>query len=404
MKIAFHVPFWPIGSVANGIVTYASQLVPALRKLGHDVFVLAAYTEPGHADPYTIDLRNYELAPTLFSRVMFRVAPEAANFQRISDTIVAAVRDLMVEQKFDVIEIEDSFGWSYPISTLRILPVVIKIHGPWFQTGKFEVSEEWIALNRQRERREARALQHAQLVTAPSAAVLQAVKDHYRFHNIASRIIANPLKAAEESETWSIKTSSQSLLFVGRFDALKGGDLVLRAFAQLAQLYPELRLTFVGPDRGIRGEDGNITYFDQFVCAHIPEWCRPRIEYLGQINHSELMSIRRKNYATIVASRQEAFPYAVMEAMAFGCPIVATATGGIAELIRDQRNGLLVPVEDVSAIVQACRKLLDSEPLAIRLGHQAWRDCGEFYRPEHIAEETIAGYHEAINRFERAET
>jgi glycosyltransferase involved in cell wall biosynthesis len=399
MKIAFHVPFWPIGSAANGIVTYASQLVPALRRLGHEVFVLAGYIESGHEDPYTIDLRRFVPAQTLFCRVMFRVAPEVANFKRISDAIVAAVRELKTRRGLDVIEIEDSFGWSYSISKLKILPVVTKIHGPWFQTEKFEISEKWIALNRHRERWEARALQHAQLVTAPSAAVLQAVKDHTGFHNIASRVIPNPLRPADAAETWNIKTCNQSLLFVGRFDALKGGDLVLRAFAELAQLYPELRLTFVGPDRGLKDADGIVHDFNEFVCAHVPESCRQRIAYLGQTAHSQVMSLRRKSYVTVIASRQEVFPYSVLEAMSLGCPIVASTVGGISELIRDQRNGLLVPSNDVKALVEACRKLLESTPFAAQLGRQAWIDCNDLYRPEFIAEQTIAAYQEAIDRF-----
>lgn len=276
---------------------------------------------------------------------------------------------------------------------------MIKLHGPWFLTGKFELSERWVALSRHREKWEGRGIKHAQVVTAPSAAVLQAVKDHYGFHKIASRVVANPIKPASEVETWDSKTCSESLLFVGRFDTLKGGDLVLLAFSELAQSYPRLRLIFVGPDKGIKGADGTVANFDKFVRTYVPEGCRSRIEYLGQLNHSDVTSLRHKSYATIVASRQEAFPYSVLEAMSFGCPVVATAVGGITELICDQRSGLLVPNEDVRSIIVACRMLLDNPLFAAQLGRQAWKDCGDFYRPEYIAEQTVAAYRDAICSF-----
>ena len=81
--------------------------------------------------------------------------------------------------------------------------------------------------------------------------------------------------------------------------------------------------------------------------------------------------------------------------------MIATSVGGIPELIQDQRNGLLVPSQDVGAVVAACKRLLDDHPLAARLGRQAWLDCRKFYRPENIAIQTISAYDHAIANFRR---
>ena len=56
MKIALYVPSWPPGETANGIVTYASYVVPALRELGHEVFVLTFHNDRNSFDDYAIDL------------------------------------------------------------------------------------------------------------------------------------------------------------------------------------------------------------------------------------------------------------------------------------------------------------------------------------------------------------
>jgi glycosyltransferase involved in cell wall biosynthesis len=116
------------------------------------------------------------------------------------------------------------------------------------------------------------------------------------------------------------------------------------------------------------------------------------------MDNADISSHRRTHFATVVASRYEIAPYSVLEAMALGCPVVATAVGGIPELIKDAHNGLLVP-PDANAIAEACRKLLYDHALAARLGRQACQDCRDLYGPESIARQTIAAYQEAIEVF-----
>jgi len=295
---------------------------------------------------------------------------------------------------------EETFGLSFAISRLKLLPVVVRLHGPWFLNGRFNDPDDATALNRHRQELEGRGIRAAQFVTAPSAEVLQSVKDHYKLSLPGSRVIPNPLDAAVEAETWDFNTCSKdSLLFVGRFDRRKGGDLVLRVFAELAACYPRLKLTFVGPDRGIIQPDGKIWLFEHFVKSNFPESYWSRIEFCGSMSYSDVMSLRRKHFITLIPSRYEVFGYTVLEAMSLGCPIAATMVGGIPELIRDQQNGLLVPSQDVNAMSAACKKLLDDPHLAASLGRQAWLDCCYFYGPEKIARQTVAGYEEAIGKF-----
>jgi glycosyltransferase involved in cell wall biosynthesis len=75
--------------------------------------------------------------------------------------------------------------------------------------------------------------------------------------------------------------------------------------------------------------------------------------------------------AFVSASRSEAFPLAVLEAMAHGLPVVATAVGGVPEQIRDGETGLLVPPDDPDAIARAVIRLHDDAGLRSRLGSAA---------------------------------
>ncbi len=402
MKIALFVPSWPPGLLANGIVTYASQLVPALRHLGHSVYILTPHIATDDKDRWTIDLQPYLSRTTALNRVMFKIFPDRAFFNWTSGAIVAALRELTQSVKLDVFEMEESFGWSSAVSRLNLLPVVVRLHGPWFLTGPSSSFEGESVQYPLRVQREGRAIQDAQVVTSPSTKVLEVVRDYYGCGLTASQVITNPLQASRESEIWDVNTCCKdNLLFIGRFDRLKGGDLILNTFAELATSNPRLTLTFVGPDNGIKSVDGVLWNFERFVRSNFSESCWARVLYRGQVKPSEIPSIRRRSFLTLVASRQEMMPYSILEAMALGCPIVATAVGGIPELITDQRNGLLVPAENGQAMAAACQTLLDDHALAARLGRQAWRDCRDLHGPEYIARQTASAYQNAMTRYMR---
>ena len=403
MKIAMVVPSWPPGSTPNGIVTYASYIVPALRRLGHDVYIITPNSATKHRDPWTIDLQHYSSQPTLWGRLMFKFFPATAIFRTQSALIAAAASKLVEKEKIDVLEMEESFGLSFAISRLNLLPVVVRLHGPWFVTGKLGDSDSGNVINRGRVEREGLGIRHAHLVTAPSANIIRKVQDYYGLHSIEGRVIPNAIQAACEKDTWSISTcSANTFLFVGRIDKLKGADVVIRAFASLAARHPRLRLIVVGPDRGIEVSDGTIYSYDAFVRANIPETFRSRIEFLGPTDRSNIMSLRTRCLATIVASRYENMPYSVLEAMSLGCPLIATAVGGIPELITNHRSGILIPSEDQNAMIDASETLLRDMRLAARLGRQAWLDCRDLYAPENTARQTVSAYEKAIERFQNA--
>ena len=113
------------------------------------------------------------------------------------------------------------------------------------------------------------------------------------------------------------------------------------------------------------------------------------------------MALRRTHFVTVVASKYETFSYSVLEAMATGCPIVATAVGGIPELIKHDHNGLLIPSGNVPALVSACSRLLNERNLARRLARQAWNDSKTLYDPALVAGQTVKAYQQAISSFAR---
>jgi glycosyltransferase involved in cell wall biosynthesis len=146
---------------------------------------------------------------------------------------------------------------------------------------------------------------------------------------------------------------------VGRMDAQKGFDLLLRAFAACHDRRPDWTLTILGD-----GEE------------------RPRLEalaeQLGIVPHVRLPGtvpdptpFLRRADMFVLSSRYEGFPNALLEAMALGVPVVATDTSGPRRIVRNDVDGLLVPSDDVRALADAMAALMDDEPRRLRLGENA---------------------------------
>ena len=117
---------------------------------------------------------------------------------------------------------------------------------------------------------------------------------------------------------------------------------------------------------------------------------------LGFVPHDELGPLYDRAAVVAVPSRREGFGVACAEAMAHGRPVVASAVGGLLDLVVDEETGLLVPPGDVGALREALLRLLADEELRARLGANARRRAQETLSWERVTDRTLAAYEEAI--------
>ena len=96
-----------------------------------------------------------------------------------------------------------------------------------------------------------------------------------------------------------------------------------------------------------------------------------RVRFLGAGTREDVVRLFRAADVALLTSAWENLPHTVLEALAAGTPVVATAVGGVPEVVRDGENGLLVPAGDIDAIAAALARLVGDDGLRERLAAAA---------------------------------
>lgn len=143
---------------------------------------------------------------------------------------------------------------------------------------------------------------------------------------------------------------SPRLLSVGRLAEQKGQTLLVEAAAELVDRGVELDLVIVG-DGPMR--DQLQEAIDRFQIGHA-------VRLVGWKSAAEIRKLLAESRGFVLPSFAEGLPVVLMEAMALGRPVIATAIAGIPELVRDGENGWLIPAGDRHAIADAMESLLQA--------------------------------------------
>jgi glycosyltransferase involved in cell wall biosynthesis len=258
-------------------------------------------------------------------------APDAAW----EESLASAVRRLAKREGVELIEMEESFGWCGAVAERAGVPVVGRLHGPWFLNGP-AVGAPKDATYEKRLERERCGILACHGVTSPSADVLERTRRFYGMALPEAEVIPCPIEPRPEAERWREEACEPELvLFVGRFDRHKAGDVMLEGFARVAARRPRAKLLFVGPDNGCAADDGRKWTLPDYL-ERFPLSVRERVEWAGFWPNAELPALRRRAAVTVVCSRYENFGYAVLEGLAHGCPMVVSRTGGLVEMVEHE--------------------------------------------------------------------
>lgn len=239
-----------------------------------------------------------------------------------------------------------------------------------------------------------RELARADTVTAVSAAVADSLVRDYGVDRARVRIVPNGADAPdEEAERSPARRLREQLgagvlrplwVCAGRLEQQKGQDVLLEALAELRRRGLEFVAALAG---------------EGVLRASLEERTRAlgleaHVRFLGQVD--ELGPLLAAADAVVLPSRWEGLPLVLLEALARGRPVAASAVGGIPEVVTDGEHARLVPPEDPGALADALEAFHGHPDAAFRLGRRGAARVRESYTWSRVVEAFEAVYDEAL--------
>jgi phosphatidylinositol alpha-mannosyltransferase len=343
MKIGVVCPYeW---TVPGGVGNHVRALAGELRRLGHEVDVLAPAERPV-SEPGFVGLGGSVAVP--YNGSVARVA--------FGPRTLARVRRALAGGGYDLLHVHEPLSPSVgllAVSQARRVPVVGTFHANLERSLALKAASP--------------LLRHAYDRLAGRIAVSASARDTWQGqfggamavvpNGVAPEFFAGP----EPLPGW--EGTGPTLLFVGRLEPRKGLAYLVRAFLRLKPRFPAARLLVVGRDDKRQQEQ---------AMGMVPPRLRPDLVFVGSVPQADLPSYYASADVFCAPSLGgESFGIVLAEAMAVGLPVVCSDIGGYRDLVRDGREGLLVPPRDPEALASAIAGLLDNPARATAMGQAA---------------------------------
>ena len=217
------------------------------------------------------------------------------------------------------------------------------------------------------------ALKGARHVFCPSS-YLRDVALHWGLDVGRVTVLPNPAPAIPPMPTRDelraeLALDGDVLVFAGRLGPQKAVGVLLEALRRISDV--TLVIAGDGPERPTLERRVAELGLDA------------RVRFLGSVPRETVLRLFRASDASVLPSAWENFPHTVVEALAVGCPVIATAVGGVPEVVRDGENGLLMPPGDAAALADAIERFFGDASLRERLRGAAARSV-EGYSEEAV--------------------
>ncbi len=284
---------------------------------------------------------------------------------RLADIVQTLIRH---RNDIDVLLLEVYSGRSFFLADLTSLlarsfgiPMILVLHGG--NLGEFSARlRVWVK----------RVLSRADILVAPSPFLAKGLAGI----GLPIRVIPNIVEIAN----YPFRTRREirpNLLWMRAFQQLYNPQMAVDVLEAVKRTYPQASLVMAGVDKGLEPE----------VTRAVKErGLEESVRFPGFLNQKA--KVREFSEADVFLNTNhiDNMPVAVVEACAFGLPVVATCVGGIPDLIRNGEEGLLVPDNDVQGMAEAVCSLIENPELAERLSRNgrllAERSAWEAVRPE----------------------
>jgi len=343
MNVLIVSGIWPPD--VGGPASHAPEVADFLHGRGHDVEVVTTAWEPPVQRAYRVS-------------AVPRSIPPGLRHLRGAALVHHRARNA------DVVYTTGMFGRSALGSAVARTPYVVKLTAdPAFERARrrrlfdgdvdrFQSFDGGPSVRALRLLRDAE-LRRAAHVFTPSA-YLRELAISWGVDAARVSVLPNPSPPLPRSDVsrdalrHSFGIDGNTVVFAGRLAPQKALDVALDAVAEL----DEVTLLIAG--------DGDER-------ARLERRAGDGVRFLGPLPRERVLELFRAADAAILTSMWENFPHSVVEALSVGTPVIATTTGGVAEVLRDGENGLLITPGDAHELVCALTRFFGDSALRERL-------------------------------------
>ena len=394
MRICLVSQEYPPETARGGIGTQTWIKAEALARLGHTVHVLSSTSSPGP-----------ELSTQTEGAItVHRMQPPGGDFPvyktptywlGYSWSVLRQLHALMQTTTLDVIDFAEygAEGFAYQLDRTpwNWVPVVVQLHG---SLAMFVEHIGWPERGSDFHRigtlMEEVSIKGADVLMACSAAIADFTAATYGVPRQEIDVVHCGVDAEAFRPPARERTGGRpTVLFVGNIAANKGVITVFEAVLRIRSQFPDVLLQIVG------GGEGDL--LGQLQARTQAEGAEVSVEFHGFIDRAHLPTFFQGADVFCAPSQYEAFGIVYIEAMACGCPVVASPTGGTPEAVTDGQTGLLVPPDDVAAVARALERLLGDAPLRRRLGDAGRKRVLDYFAMDRYVLRVLAAYQKAID-------
>jgi glycogen synthase len=285
----------------------------------------------------------------------------------------AAERGVSVVERWrpDILHLHTAMLWPVAREIQRRTGVPLVYHVHSVDRAEYEIGKEpnlWLAHSHAQEE----AIEAAGRLIALSDSERDLLVSYYPSASGRIRVVGNGIADSEAARKASERHRPPEdvvILYSGRLVERKGIRELLAAAPRVLAAVPSARFVLVGGPPPLSGEEVARQWLPDELAGE-----RERIFFTGWLSPDRVEEWYRAADVLVVPSRYEPFGMVLLEGMLHGLAIVASATGGPAEIVRDEESGLLFPPLDVDKLAHALIRVATSADLRERLGHQGAAD------------------------------
>jgi glycosyltransferase involved in cell wall biosynthesis len=394
LNICFVTPeYFPISGGTGAYVYYLSH---SLKKLGHNVHVVARHDQNSEKSINGIHVHYRKGKGNALIR-----------YWRFARSASKKLKELNKQNNLDIIHANLPLVPAFAIPKNASKKIVCAVHSTWKGEALVTKRDNQKELNPNEKAMlrfnfilryyEKRLMKRSDALIAVSKYTVNELKELYGVQKNKIHVIYNGVdiekfkprvNRTELRLEFGLEENKTIILFVGRLYHRKGLETLLHSISLVQKEFNNV--SFVISGKGFKKKEESLRNLTKELGIE------NYVKFLGYVPDDKLPRLYSASDIFVLPAIYENFPFAILEAQSTGLPVISTNVGGIPEFLVDGKNGFLINPRDITQLTQKLLTLLQNPNLAKKMGECGRRMIKEKFRWQLISAQVIQLYQKLL--------